>query len=69
LSSRRRKPRTAAPAPHAASADLKAIRADLRSVIERLKALDCTDSMILVEFWHALDSVNGDQGLTTGEGS
>jgi hypothetical protein len=32
----------------------------LRAVITKLKALGCEDSMVLVEFWHALDRVNGE---------
>jgi hypothetical protein len=35
-------------------------RAELRAAITKLKALGCEDSMVLVEFWHALDSVNGE---------
>jgi hypothetical protein len=35
-------------------------RAELRTVIAKLKTLGCKDSMILVEFWHALDCVNGE---------
>jgi hypothetical protein len=33
---------------------------ELQTVIGKLKALGCEDSMILVEFWHALDCVNGE---------
>lgn len=36
------------------------IRSELRLAIGKLKALDCEDSIILVEFWHALDWVNGE---------
>jgi hypothetical protein len=36
------------------------VRADLRDAITKLKALGCKDSMVLVEFWHALDCVNGE---------
>jgi hypothetical protein len=36
------------------------IRMELQTVIGKLKALGCEDSMILVEFWHALDCVNGE---------
>jgi len=35
------------------------VRNELRRSIGKLKALGCEDSMILVEFWHALDWVNG----------
>ena len=45
------------PAP---SAQLKEVRGELRAVITKLKALGCEDSMVLVEFWHALDCVNGE---------
>ena len=36
------------------------IRAEFQAAIAKLKALGCEDSMILVEFWHALDCVNGE---------
>jgi hypothetical protein len=36
------------------------IRGDFQAAIAKLKALGCEDSMILVEFWHALDCVNGE---------
>jgi hypothetical protein len=36
------------------------IRREFRAAITKLKALGCEDSMILVEFWHALDCVNGE---------
>jgi hypothetical protein len=36
------------------------IRSDFQAAIAKLKALGCEDSMILVEFWHALDCVNGE---------
>ena len=39
---------------------LVGIRTELRTVIGKLKALECEDSMILVEFWQALDWVNGE---------
>ena len=42
------------------SAQLVEIRAEFRAAITKLKALGCEDSMILVEFWHALDCVNGE---------
>jgi hypothetical protein len=41
-------------------AQLVEIRAEFRAAITRLKALGCEDSMVLVEFWHALDCVNGE---------
>lgn len=44
----------------APSATLVEIRADFRAAIAKLKALGCEDSMVLVEFWHALDCVNGE---------
>jgi hypothetical protein len=34
------------------------IRAEFQAAIAKLKALGCEDSMVLVEFWHALDCVN-----------
>ncbi len=42
------------------SPQLVELRAEFRAAIEKLKALGCEDSMILVEFWHALDCVNGE---------
>jgi hypothetical protein len=42
------------------NAQLVEIRAEFRAAIAKLKALGCEDSMILVEFWHALDCVNGE---------
>ncbi len=36
------------------------IRAEFQAAISKLKALGCEDSMVLVEFWHALDCVNGE---------
>jgi hypothetical protein len=36
------------------------IRGDFQAAIAKLKALGCEDTMILVEFWHALDCVNGE---------
>jgi hypothetical protein len=36
------------------------IRGEFQAAIAKLKALGCEDSMILVEFWHALDCVNGE---------
>ena len=47
-----------APAP---KAQLIKVRGELRAVITKLKALGCEDSMVLVEFWHALDCVNGER--------
>jgi hypothetical protein len=46
------------PAP---SAQLAEVRAEFRAAITKLKALGCEDSMVLVEFWHALDCVNGEE--------
>ena len=46
-----------APAP---KAQLMEVRDELRAAITKLKALGCEDSMVLVEFWHALDCVNGE---------
>ena len=46
-----------APAPRA---QLVEIRAEFRAAITKFKALGCEDSMVLVEFWHALDCVNGE---------
>ena len=43
------------------SAQLVEIRAEFRAAITKLKALGCEDSMVLVEFWHALDCVNGEE--------
>ena len=43
------------------SAQLVEIRAEFRAAITKLKALGCEDSMVLVEFWHALDCVNGER--------
>jgi hypothetical protein len=40
------------------SPQLVEIRCNFQSAIAKLKALGCEDSMILVEFWHALDCVN-----------
>jgi hypothetical protein len=56
LASKKRRARQS-PAP---SPQLVEIRGELRSVISKLKTLGCKDSMILVEFWHALDCVNGE---------
>jgi hypothetical protein len=36
------------------------VRGEFRAAITKLKALGCEDSMVLVEFWHALDCVNGE---------
>lgn len=46
------------PAP---KAQLTEVRGELRAAITKLKALGCEDSMVLVEFWHALDCVNGER--------
>ena len=40
-------------------AQLMQVRSELRLAIGKLKALECADSTVLVEFWHALDWVNG----------
>jgi hypothetical protein len=42
------------------SRQLIEIRGEFQAAIAKLKALGCEDSMILVEFWHALDCVNGE---------
>jgi hypothetical protein len=42
------------------SAQLIEIRGEFQAAIEKLKTLGCEDSMIVVEFWHALDCVNGE---------
>jgi hypothetical protein len=42
------------------SPQLVEIRGDFQATIAKLKALGCEDSMVLVEFWHALDCVNGE---------
>jgi hypothetical protein len=57
LARKKRKSARQSPAP---SPQLAEIRGDLRAVITKLKTLGCEDSMILVEFWHALDCVNGE---------
>lgn len=44
----------------ATNAQLKEVRVELRAAITKLKTLGCEDSMVLVEFWHALDCVNGE---------
>jgi hypothetical protein len=44
------------------SPQLIEIRSEFQATIAKLKALGCEDSMILVEFWHALDCVNGEEG-------
>lgn len=41
-------------------AQLAEARGELRTAITKLKALGCEDSTVLVEFWHALDCVNGE---------
>ena len=46
---------TVAPSPQ-----LVEIRGNFQAAITKLKTLGCEDSMILVEFWHALDCVNGE---------
>jgi hypothetical protein len=63
MSPKKRKQRSSqsehrAPAP---KTQLTEVRGELRAAITKLKALGCEDSMVLVEFWHALDSVNGDR--------
>jgi hypothetical protein len=57
LAPKKRKAARQSPTP---SPQLTQIRGELRTVIEKLKTLGCEDSMILVEFWHALDCVNGE---------
>jgi hypothetical protein len=42
------------------SPQLIEIRGEFQAAVAKLKALGCEDSMILVEFWHALDCVNGE---------
>ena len=42
------------------TADDRKIRGAFQAAIGQLKALGCEDTMILVEFWHALDCVNGE---------
>jgi hypothetical protein len=42
------------------SPELVEIRGAFQAAIAKLKALGCKDSMVLVEFWHALDCVNGE---------
>jgi hypothetical protein len=42
------------------SPPLVEIRGNFQAAIAKLKTLGCEDSMILVEFWHALDCVNGE---------
>jgi hypothetical protein len=42
------------------SPQLAEISSDFQAAIAKLKALGCEDSIILVEFWHALDCVNGE---------
>ena len=59
------KKRNEGPAPSkrstpAASAHLNEVRGELRAAITKLKTMGCEDSMVLVEFWHALDCVNGE---------
>ena len=36
------------------------VRREFQAAIVKLKSLGCEDSVILVEFWHALDCVNGE---------
>jgi hypothetical protein len=57
LTSRKRKFTRLSSAPNP---QLVQIRDEFRALIAKLKALGCEDSMILVEFWHALDRVNGE---------
>jgi len=66
---RKRKPgRKAANAPRSSQRQkrrqLVAARRDFQAAIVELKSLGCKDTMILVEFWHALDSVNGAEALS-----
>lgn len=57
---KRTKPLRNRPAP---PAQLVESRAELRATIAKLKAMGCEDSMVLVEFWHALDFVNGEDDV------
>jgi hypothetical protein len=57
LTAKKRKSARQSPAP---SPQLVQVRGELRAVIAKLKTMGCEDSMILVEFWHALDCVNGE---------
>jgi hypothetical protein len=59
-SKRRKSIRASSSKRGASSPQLTEIRGEFQSAIAKLKALGCEDSMILVEFWHALDCVNGD---------
>jgi len=60
LTPKNRKSATRSRSTPAAGPQLVEIRGDLQSAIAKFKALGCEDTMILVEFWHALDSVNGE---------
>jgi hypothetical protein len=44
-----------------ANRELVHLRRDLQATILKLRSLGCADTMILVEFWHALDCVNGER--------
>jgi hypothetical protein len=46
-----------------AERELAELRREFQELVTKLKARGCEDSMILVEFWHALDSVNGETSL------
>jgi hypothetical protein len=50
----------AQPSRPAPSPQLVEVRGAFQAAIGQLKALGCEDSMISVEFWHALDCVNGE---------
>ncbi len=43
---------------------LLTVRRDFKAAIVELKSLGCEDTMILVEFWHALDHVNREESHT-----
>lgn len=46
-----------------AERELADLRREFQELVTKLKARGCDDSMILVEFWHALDSVNREASL------
>ena len=43
-----------------ANRELAEIRREFQALVTKLKARGCEDSTILVEFWHAVDCVNGE---------
>jgi hypothetical protein len=63
MSTKKRKERSALSkrSTPASKAQLMEVRGELRSAITKLKDLGCEDSMVLVEFWHALDCVNDER--------